>query len=149
MTDIVEQVAEEIAKIRNRASDVDIARLAIEVYRRALWPGAFERPNYLYKDVRRVRAQHLTAHIMSMIGDRLCDHGERNSMRDVAGELFEALYESGAEIITDADRATAGLPARDGSGMTVEQLRVLEARRLEVMRRPVMFAIPAELAPPN
>ena len=136
--DIVEQVAAEIAEIPGDPSSLEIARVAIEAYQKAIWPPAFDtscgfpRPWY-----RKVRADQITAHIMNIIGKHLCDHGGARGRRDVAREIVETLYESGADIITDADRAAAGLQRRGPCGLTIEEIRIIEARRMEAMLRPM------------
>lgn len=137
--DIVEQVAIEIADIPGDPSSLEIARVAIEAYQRALWPPAFDRPrgSYLQPQHRRIRAQQITAHIMHIIGKYLCDHGKVRGHMEASQELMEALYESGAQIITDADRAAAGLLPRGPLGLTVEELRIMEARLTEAMLRPM------------
>lgn len=136
--DIVETVAAEIADIPgDHPSSLEIARVAIEAYQKALWPSYFGRDMPLYPEHRRHRAMALTAHIMSMIGKYLRDDAEIEGHRDASRDLFEALYESGAEVITDADRTAAGLPARGPYGLTREELRLLEARYTEVMLRPM------------
>lgn len=141
--DIVETVAAELAEIPGDPSSLEIARIAIEAYQRALWEPHFNRTGRLaYPDHRIARANSLTAHIMSIVGKYLCDHGDSKGRRDASRDLYEAIYESGVDIITDADRAVAGLPARGPFGLTVEQLRILDARYTEAMLRPAPFVQP-------
>lgn len=135
--DIVDKVAADIAEIPGNPSAREIARVAIEAYQRELWPPAFER-HHVLPEMRWVRAQRLVAFIMSAIGKHLCDHGEHQGARDASRDLFEALYEAGAEVVTDADRAIAQLPPRGPYGLTAQDLALLEQRRLEVMRAPLM-----------
>lgn len=136
--DIVDKVAAEIAEIPGRRpSTIEIARVAIEAYQRALWKPAFDQ-RCLLPELRRARTQHLVAFIMSIVGGRLCDHGDRDGPRDVSRDLFEALYEVGAEVVTDLDRAAAGLPPRGPHGLTAEELALLEQRRLNAMRAPLV-----------
>lgn len=137
MTDIVEQVAAEIAEIPGDPSPLEIARIAIEAYQRALWPSYFDRNAPLYPEHRSYRAHAITAHIINIVGKYLCDHGETRGPRDASRDLLEALYESGAEIITDADRAVAGLSPRGPYGLTREQLCILDARRTQAMLGPI------------
>lgn len=142
--DIVEKVATEIADIPGDPSSLEIARVAIEAYQNALWPPIFDTTNRFMPNLRRHRAQQLTAHIMHVVGKYLCDHGAAKGSRDASRELMEALYDSGADIITDADRATAGLPARGPCGLTEEELNILEVKRIEMMLRPISsMTIPA------
>lgn len=140
--DIVESVAETIAEIPGDPSSLEIARIAIEAYQRALWVSHFDMKAPAYPELRHHRARALTAHIMSIVCKHLCDHGGARGHRDASRELFEALYESGAEVITDADRAAAGLPARGPYGLTIEQLRILDERYMEAMLRPTSMLLP-------
>lgn len=141
---VVEKVAEAIAEIPGKPSTLEIARIAIEAYQEAIWSPTFDISNRagMVPEFRRARAQQTTAHIMSIVGKYLCDHGEARGHRDASRELMEALYEAGAEVITDHDRATAGLAPRGPYGLTAEELRIRENRLLEVMRQPMpMFAL--------
>jgi cytosine/adenosine deaminase-related metal-dependent hydrolase len=137
MADIVEQVACEIADIPGNPSSLEIARIAIEAYQRALWTPHFDRSNRIWPEIRRSRASQITAFIMNIVGKHLCDHGDVQGHREASSDLFEALYESGAEVITDADRAAVGLSPRGPYGLTEEQLRILDARYTEAMLRPI------------
>lgn len=134
--DIVGKVAADIAEIPGNPSAHEIARVAIEAYQRELWTPHFA-DRLVLPELRRMRAQQLTAHIMNVVGKYLCDHGEAHGARDASRDLFEAIYESGAEIITDADRSTAGLQPRGPYGMTADELRIREARLTEAMLRPM------------
>lgn len=138
MMDIVDKVAADIAEIPGNPSVREIARVAIEAYQRELWPPAFDRQHML-PEMRWVRAQRLVAFIMAAMGKHLCEHGERHGARDASHDLFEALYEAGAEVVTDADRAIAQLPPRGPYGLTAQDLVLLEQRRLEVMRTPLVI----------
>jgi len=137
--DIVAKVAADIAEIPGNPSVHEIARVAIEAYQRELWRPAFDISSRggMVPELRRNRATQLTAHIMCLIGEYLCDHGENRGSRKASAVLFEALYESGADIITDADRTTAGLRPRGPYGVTAEELRIMEAKRMEAMLRPM------------
>lgn len=136
--DIVEQVAEEIAGIPGDPSNLEIARIAIEAYQRAIWSPALDwRDRGMRLELRRARTTQLTGHIMHIVGKHLRDHDKGHGFRDCSEEIFGALYESGAEVVTDADRATAGVPRRDPYGMTAEEVRIMEARRIEAMLKPM------------
>ncbi len=140
--DIVETVAAEIADIPGNPSSLETARVAIEAYQEAIWKPAFGRDS-MAPEHRRVRANVLTAHIMQIVGKYICEHDDgRKNMRRAHEELFESLYESGAEVITDQDRAEAGLEPRGPLGLTREQLRIIEAKRTMAMLGPMppMFA---------
>lgn len=141
MSEIIEQVAQAICGDNNPENILEIhrirARAAIEAYQSALWPPmSFETTRALTIDRRRMRANQLTAHIMHTIGKYLCRHGEVDGAREASAALFEMLYEAGADIITDLDRANAGLAPRDHSGMTREELHILEMKRIEAMLAP-------------
>ncbi len=84
-------------------------------------------------DLRRLRAQQLTASIMQELNPLLRD----DQRRDVHEAVYSLLWRSGAEVLTDSARREAGLPDRNNEGWTADELRVLEAKRLEVLLGPV------------
>lgn len=88
-------------------------------------------------DRRLHRAQVIAAQIMRLADPHLCEHGERNSHKAFYEELVKFLWNSGFEILTDADRADAGLPIRGRNGWTADELRALENARLDAMMRPM------------
>lgn len=133
---IIDIVAADIAEIPGHPSPREIARIAIEAYQRELWTPAFDRRGPPMPELRRIRANQLTAHIMHIISDYLCDHDGARGPRDASRDLFEAIYESGAEIVTDYDRATVGLQARGQYGMTPQELQIREARYLQAALGP-------------
>lgn len=135
--DIVEKVAKGIAEMPGDQSVLNVARVAIEEYQKALMPGFFDSPRTIMPEYRYNRANMLTAHIMQVVGKYLCEHGETHGGRDAARELFEMFYEAGADIITDADRAAAGLLPRDEHGLTREEFQILEAKRIQAMLAPM------------
>lgn len=135
--DIVEKVAEAIAVIPGNPSRHEVARIAIEAYQDALWPPMDFGSRTLTIDKRRMRAQALTAHVMHAIGKYLCRHGQEDSAREANRVLFEMFHEAGADIVTDLDRANAGLAPRDHNGLTREELQIMESRRIEAMLRPM------------
>lgn len=92
--------------------------------------------NMLLLPLREHRADALTAHVLHIIGPFLDEGRERDSRPDAARALFQSFYNSGVEIISDADRALAGLSPRGPSGMTKEELAALEARHMEALLRP-------------
>jgi|ERR1700686_3047773 hypothetical protein len=59
--------------------------------------------------------------------------GNPNVRRDLYREIFAALYASGVEVITDADRAAAGLEWRNEKGMTETELRAMEDRLMAAL----------------
>ena len=93
---------------------------------------------------RRHRADSLAAHIMQIVSKYLRDEGREH--RDCVRDLLAVFYENGVEVITDADRAIAGLPPRNEQGLTVQELQLLEMHRLQVMMRPLEHFLP--LPPP-
>lgn len=138
--DIVAKVAEAIADIPERFPSARVvARVAIEEYQKALWTPLFDHENRFgcVPELRRHHANALTAHIMQAIGDYLCRHGEEDGLREASAKLFEMIYESGAYVVTDADRQTAGLPMRGPYGLTTDELKILEMKRIEAMLSPV------------
>lgn len=135
--DIVQTVAEAIDGVPVAATSREIARVAVEAYQAALWPPMDFGARTLTIDKRRTRADSLTAHIMHAIGEHLCRHGEADGAREASRALFEMFYEAGVDIVTDLDRANAGLAPRDHSGMTRDELRIMEYKYIETMLRPM------------
>ena len=89
--------------------------------------------NYIQPfDLRRIRAQRLTSAIMQEITPFLSE-----DKRDIHNAIYELLWRSGADMITDHDRREAGLPDRDNNGYTYEELRILENKRIELMLSPM------------
>lgn len=62
--------------------------------------------------------------------------GRPKTRRDIYRSLFDLLYVTGAEVITDADRAMAGLEPRNERGLTETELRIMEDRMTEAMLKP-------------
>lgn len=92
---------------------------------------------------RHMRTQQLLGQVLHHIQPYLDPNPERRVDRDVARVLEELFHCAGVQIITEADRAAAGLPPRDHNGMTLEELAVYEARMMEAMLRPLqMFVKP-------
>ena len=84
---------------------------------------------------------------MQVIDKYLCNHSEVSGGREASRELFAMFYEAGADIITDADRAAAGLLPRDKHGLTREELQILEAKRIQAMLAPLPPMIVTPSAP--
>jgi hypothetical protein len=138
--DVVKTVADAIAGIPDRFPSAEVvARVAIEEYQKALWTPLFDQESRFgfVPELRRRHAQMLTAHIMQAIGDYLCRHGEEDGLREASEKLFEMIYESGAYVLTDADRQAAGLPMRGPYGLTMEELKIMEMKRIEAMLSPI------------
>jgi hypothetical protein len=83
-----------------------------------------------YPDLRRRRADGLVAHILHIVEKYVGDRDDRNQC---ARELQELLWAAGVEIITDADRQAAGLPMRSTNGLTLQEMHILESRRIEAV----------------
>jgi hypothetical protein len=143
--DIVAKVAEEIAEIPGNPSAMEIARIAIEAYQNAIWPPLLDlRAPLPPPNLRQARADQLTAQIMQIIGKYLCQHGDHRPPRDAVRDLYETFCEAGVEIITDADRAAAGLEPRGPYGLTMTELCILELRRREALLQPIIVKMPFE-----
>ena len=63
--------------------------------------------------------------------------GRPRTRRDIHEALFSLFFAIGVEVITDADRAAAGLDPRNERGLTEYEMRAMEERRMEAMLRPV------------
>lgn len=85
-------------------------------------------------DLRRNRAQQFTAMVMNTIAQHVDD---REQMRCIHDDLFKLMHDHGVEVLTDAARHEAGLPARGPDGWTAEELIALEKKRLEMLSRPL------------
>ena len=98
---------------------------------------AIDQRMMIYPDRRRLRADAMTAHIMRLIDRFICPHDpEHNLHQRVSEELFKVFYASGVEIVTDMDRANAGLPPRNNQGWTEQELHIMEAKMTEAMLSP-------------
>ena len=111
-------------------------------------------------DRRRIRAEIIAHHIALAINPQIerlerledwayrqCEDADKQGlrprhMRDIYEKIFEVLYLAGAEVITDADRAAAGLEWRDAKGLTPTELRILEDRLTTAMLSPAPFVQP-------
>ncbi len=89
-----------------------------------------------WQDMRRLRADALTAHVMRVIAPYITDV-ENNLHAKAHRELYKVFHDAGVEIITDMDRASAGLMPRNDQGYTREELQILEHRRREAMLSPL------------
>lgn len=96
-----------------------------------------------WPDLRRNRAMQFTAAVMNKVGPYIRDE-TGHEMRDAHDALFELFFQEGVDVITDHDRAEAGLPPRGPDGRTVEEMVALEARRLEMLTRPLAVFVPAD-----
>jgi hypothetical protein len=73
-------------------------------------------------DFRRHRAMHLTAALMQELDEVLDGLNGSGIRREIQERLFAALERNGAYVMTDEDRAKAGLEPRDGRGWTPSEL---------------------------
>lgn len=71
--------------------------------------------------------------------------GRMDTRRQIYRSLFDLLYATGVEVISDADRAAAGLEPRNERGLTERELQIMEARLIEAMLAPAPFVT----APPR
>lgn len=93
-----------------------------------------------WNDMRRLRADALTAHVMRIISPYITDY-ENNLHAKAHEALYKVFHDAGVEVITDMDRAAAGLMPRDDQGYTRDELQILEMRRREAMMRPLPVSI--------
>lgn len=96
--------------------------------------------NYIHPvDLRRMRAENVTASLMQEIRPLLNNSDKHDLERDIHDAIYRLLWRSGVDVITDYERKMAGLPDRNNEGYTDDELRALEARRLEVMLKPIDY----------
>lgn len=88
---------------------------------------------------RRMRAQMMAAELYRVIEPHLDRDADRRTVHD---GLMELIFSDGWEVITDAQRAEAGLPPRNEEGWTAEELVALEQHRLDLMTRPIFAPFP-------
>lgn len=92
---------------------------------------------FQWGNLRRRRAEAFVALAMDALEDIIPD-GLR---RDAYHALVDAYNKAGIEALTDRDREEAGLAPRGELGWTPDELRALEAKRWEVMTRPMVMPI--------
>lgn len=91
-------------------------------------------------DMRLTRTRQITALIMEVMNKYIRD--DHDSRCKAYEELSDLLHKNGAEIVSDADRHQAGLAARSPQGWTAAELQILEAKRMELMLKPMAPIIP-------
>lgn len=79
---------------------------------------------------------NLTAHVMQVIDKHLPINDERDVRRSIARELEELFYAAGVDVITEADRIAAGCMPRDHNGLTLEEIRAIDAVYLKQILEP-------------
>lgn len=93
---------------------------------------------HLYLNLRRRRAEALVANTMRVL-DGIIPDGRK---RDAYYALLDSYIGAGVEVLTDQERADAGLQPRGELGWTPQELHALEAKRLEALMRPVAMFLP-------
>lgn len=98
----------------------------------------------MMQDRRRMRAMALTAAAVDAIKPYIDRDYDRNpkALQRASEALFDLFMMKGVEIITDQERAEAGLLPRNELGLTFEELVAIERRRIEVMLQPITMTIP-------
>lgn len=91
----------------------------------------------MYSNRRHQKAMNLTAHVMHVIEKHLPYSDERDIRRSITRELEELFYAAGVDVITEADRIQAGLQPRDHNGLTLDEIRAVDARFLKAMLEPI------------
>ena len=91
-------------------------------------------------NLRQRRATAMTASIMRVIEPYL-DRSNHYVRRDAYEALISLFMEKGVDVITDHDRAAAGLPFRGNDGWTVDEAVAMENARLASLLRPITFVM--------
>ena len=76
----------------------------------------------------------VAALVMGAISKHIPDDG--HSRDDAMTDLVSALHDATIDIITKEDRAKAGLPPRSAAGWTDQELRIIDAMRIQEMMLP-------------
>lgn len=92
-------------------------------------------------DLRRRRAEMLVGQIMRVIDDKLNEEIPR-VRHDTHYALLELFMQEGIEVLSDYDRAAAGLPPRGPDGWTMDEIIAMEKYRLELLYRPLAVKVP-------
>lgn len=98
-------------------------------------------------DARRRRAEAFLGAVLASLDPVIPD--DNYLRRDIYDALLKLFVESGYEVISDYDRQQLGLPARGPDGWTAEEIVALEARRLEVLTRPIQTIFSGTLNRPS
>lgn len=100
-----------------------------------------------WQDRRKLRADALASMALRAV-DRYLDRSpealDANVVKLAHRALFDLFYQTGADIISDMDRANAGLAPRGDTGYTESELQIMEAHKQKIMMQPLvgMFPIP-------
>ncbi len=85
-------------------------------------------------NLRHRRAEVLAHHFFQIVGKYTRDDMDKH---DLFNEILDLFHDTGAEVITDYDREQMGLPSRGPDGWTLEEIIAWDARRLDLLRRPI------------
>jgi hypothetical protein len=96
------------------------------------------------QDMRMYRAQSLMHAVLQRIDPYLDPELGNHARRDVYEALLKLFHDEGVDVITDAQRADAGLPPRGPDGWTIEEMMAIEKRRLDILTAPIYAAFPKE-----
>lgn len=81
---------------------------------------------------RHPRTQQVMSHAMHLLAPFLKAGTEKQAYYTLA-DFFDS---QGVQLITEAHRIEAGLPPRDHNGMTLGELKIIEAKMIETMLHP-------------
>ena len=95
------------------------------------------------RDMRLMRAQHLVAAVMQKLGPYFDDRQD-SARRDAYEALLELFRSEGVDVITDAQRADAGLSPRGPDGYTVDEMLAIEKRRIDMLAAPLIATLNGE-----
>jgi hypothetical protein len=95
------------------------------------------------QDLRMMRSQQLVAAVLHKLGP-LLDDRQDYVRRDAYEALLELFHNEGVDVITDAQRADAGLPPRGPDGYTMEEMVAIEKRRLDMLNAPLIATLNGE-----
>ena|SRR5260221_164205 len=84
---------------------------------------------HFFADRRQVRTNQLLWMTMKALEPFI----RRTDTRDVARALESLFYTQGVQVITEAERITAGLEPRDDHGLTMTEVKVIETHQIYQM----------------
>lgn len=95
-------------------------------------------------NIRQARAQALAHAIFREIQAplrELRDTGDDRAIDDVMRCIERFLRDEGVEVLSDMDRQALDLPARGPDGWTPDEVIAMEARRLEILNKPLTMTV--------
>lgn len=95
----------------------------------------------IYPNRRVIKSRHVTAHLMHILHNILPTNSD---FRMINREIEEFFYSQGIDFITEADRVAAGLQPRDHNGLTIDELRAIDARYLQDLLKPIATIVPKD-----